>query len=42
MSWTCQSTVRRPPIRVVPIGGEALDSWLEVLVHYTRAAFGEL
>jgi hypothetical protein len=36
------STVRTLPIRVAPIEGEALDSWLEALAHRTHTAFGDL
>jgi hypothetical protein len=34
--------VRTLPIRLTPIAGEALDSWLEGLAHRTHTAFGEL
>jgi hypothetical protein len=36
------NTVRTLPIRVVPIEGEALDSWLEATAHRTHTAFGDL
>lgn len=36
------STVRTLPIRVTPMDGEALDSWLEALAHRTHTAFGDL
>lgn len=34
--------MRTLPIRVTPIDGEALDSWLEALAHRTHTAFGDL
>lgn len=34
--------MRTSPIRVSPIEGEALDSWLEALAHRTHTAFGDL
>lgn len=34
--------VRTLPIRVAPIDGEALDSWLEAIAHRTYTAFGDL
>lgn len=34
--------MRTLPIRVNPIDGEALDSWLEALAHRTHTAFGDL
>jgi hypothetical protein len=34
--------VRTLPIRLTPIAGEALDSWLEGLARRTHTAFGEL
>lgn len=34
--------MRTLPIRVSPIEGEALDSWLEALAHRTHTAFGDL
>jgi hypothetical protein len=36
------NTVRTLPIRVGPIGGEAIDSWLEAIAHRTHTAFGDL
>jgi hypothetical protein len=36
------NTVRTLPIRVAPIQGEALDSWLEAFAHRTHSAFGDL
>ncbi|WP_347221494.1 TniQ family protein, partial [Mycolicibacterium poriferae] len=36
------NTVRTLPIRVPPIEGEALDSWLEATAHRTHTAFGDL
>lgn len=36
------NTVRTLPIRVPPIDGEALDSWLETFAHRTHTAFGDL
>lgn len=36
------NTVRTLPIRIVPIEGEALDSWLEATAHRTHTAFGDL
>ena len=34
--------VRTLPIRVGPVTGEALDSWLEGLAHRTHSPFGDL
>ena len=34
--------LRTLPIRVAPIDGEALDSWLEAIAHRTHTAFGDL
>ena len=34
--------VRTLPIRVAPILGEALDSWLEAIAHRTHTAFGDV
>ena len=36
------SAVRSLPIRLAPIAGEGLDSWLEALAHRTATAFGDL
>ncbi|ORA35982.1 TniQ family protein [Mycobacterium aquaticum] len=36
------NTVRTLPIRVAPIAGEALDSWLEAYAHRTHTAFGDM
>jgi len=36
------TTVRTLPIRVPPVAGEALDSWLEALAHRSATAFGDL
>ena len=36
------NTVRTLPIRIVPIEGEAVDSWLEAIAHRTHTAFGDL
>jgi hypothetical protein len=36
------TAVRTLPIRVAPIDGEALDSWLEAIAHRTHSAFGDL
>ena len=36
------NAVRTLPIRVAPIEGEALDSWLEAIAHRTHTAFGDL
>lgn len=36
------NTVRTLPIRVVPVEGEALDSWLEAAAHRSHCAFGDL
>lgn len=36
------NTVRTLPIRLAPMDGEALDSWLEALAHRTHTAFGDL
>lgn len=36
------NTVRTLPIRIVPIEGEAIDSWLEAIAHRTHTAFGDL
>lgn len=36
------STIRKLPIRIAPIAGEALDSWLERVAHRTHAAFGDV
>jgi hypothetical protein len=35
-------TVRTLPIRIAPIDGEAIDSWLEAIAHRTHTAFGDL
>lgn len=37
MSW-----VRTLPIRVAPIAGEALDSWLEAIAHRTNTMYADL
>ena len=34
--------MRTLPIRLAPIEGEALDSWLEALAHRAHTAFGDL
>jgi hypothetical protein len=34
--------VRTLPIRLRPVAGEALDSWLEGLAHRTHSAFGDV
>ena len=34
--------VRTLPIRVAPIDGEALDSWLEAIAARTHTAFGDV
>ena len=34
--------IRTLPIRVAPMEGEALDSWLEALAHRTHTAWGDL
>jgi hypothetical protein len=34
--------VRTLPIRVRPVTGEALDSWLEGLAHRTHSTFGDV
>ncbi|SII54569.1 TniQ family protein [Mycobacteroides abscessus] len=36
------NTVRTLPIRIGPIEGEAIDSWLEAIAHRTHTAFGDL
>jgi hypothetical protein len=36
------NTVRTLPIRIVPIEGEAIDSWLEAIAHRTHTEFGDL
>jgi hypothetical protein len=36
------NTVRTLPIRVVPVDGEAIDSWLEATADRTHTAFGDL
>lgn len=36
------SSVRTLPIRVLPVEGEALDSWLEAIADRTQTAFGDL
>jgi TniQ/Bacterial regulatory helix-turn-helix protein, lysR family len=36
------NATRTLPIRIAPIDGEALDSWLEALAHRTHTAFGDL
>lgn len=36
------TAVRSLPIRVAPIDGEALDSWLEAIAHRTYTAFGDV
>lgn len=36
------TSVRTMPIRVSPIPGEAIDSWLEVLAHRTHTAWADL
>ncbi|QIX53930.1 TniQ family protein [Rhodococcus sp. DMU1] len=36
------SGVRSLPIRVSPLPGEAIDSWLEAIAHRTGTAFGDL
>lgn len=33
---------RTLPIRIVPLDGEAIDSWLEAIAHRTHTAFGDL
>ncbi|MFV8160552.1 TniQ family protein [Mycobacterium sp. 134] len=36
------NAVRTLPMRIAPIGGEAIDSWLEAIAHRTHTAFGDL
>jgi hypothetical protein len=36
------TAVRTLPIRLPPVAGEALDSWLEALAHRNATAFGDL
>ena len=36
------STVRTLPIRVPPLSGEAIDSWLEAIAHRTQTAWDDL
>jgi hypothetical protein len=36
------SAIRTLPIRIAPMTGEALDSWLERIAHRTHAAFGDV
>lgn len=36
------NSVRTLPIRIAPIGGEAIDSWLEAIAHRTHTSFSEL
>lgn len=36
------NTVRTLPIRIVPIEGEAIDSWLEAIAQRSHTAFGDL
>ncbi|MET0992697.1 MAG: TniQ family protein, partial [Mycobacterium sp.] len=49
-SWRLQDSppgchvnaIRTLPIRLTPIAGEALDSWLEGIAHRTHTAFGDV
>ena len=36
------NAIRTLPIRLTPIAGEALDSWLEGIAHRTHTAFGDV
>lgn len=36
------NSVRTLPIRIAPIGGEAIDSWLEAVAHRTHTSFSDL
>lgn len=36
------NTVRTLPIRIVPIAGEAIDSWLEAIAHRTDTMYSDL
>lgn len=36
------ATVRTLPIRIDPVDGEAIDSWVEAIAHRTHTAFGDL
>lgn len=36
------NAVRTLPIRIAPIEGEAIDSWLEAIAYRTSSAFGDL
>ncbi|MBO0885000.1 MAG: TniQ family protein, partial [Mycobacterium sp.] len=40
--WVFPVSVRTLPIRVAPVEGEALDSWLEAIADRTQTAFGDL
>jgi hypothetical protein len=36
------NAIRTLPIRLTPLAGEALDSWLEGIAHRTHTAFGDM
>jgi hypothetical protein len=36
------SAVRTLPIRVPPLAGESIDSWLEAIAHRSQTAFDDL
>lgn len=36
------NAIRTLPIRLAPIAGEALDSWLEGIAQHGRTAFGDV
>jgi DNA-binding Xre family transcriptional regulator len=36
------NAIRTLPIRLTPVAGEALDSWLEGIAHRTHTAFGDV
>lgn len=36
------NTVRTLPIRVAPLSGESIDSWLEAIAHRSETAWGDL
>ena len=36
------NAIRTLPIRLTPVAGEALDSWLEGIAHLCHTAFGDL
>lgn len=36
------SSIRTLPIRLAPIEGESIDSWLEAIADRTHTAFGDL